>query len=249
MSVAVKPLYADNSMIDALKQLGMFLAVLGLMTGAASRSEAGEISTIPNATSTINSFGQPSSGSTPTYGQTFVASSSLGLFLDSVTFVVANPQTSAVPFQAFVYGWNGTGITGPALYASSTQQISPNGNSFTPITVDLGGTLLNNGSQYIVFYSTLNNPGSVGGLSFQVAPDSSYAQGTFRFNNSTTSISDLNGGWGPVGDVVDLGFTLSFSSDPTVNAVPEPSTLAGAGLGIAVAVGAALKRRRKAAVA
>ena len=98
---------------------------------------------------------------TPTYGQTFVDPAANPL-LTGVTFEVNSIVGSqAIPFQAYVYAWSGTAITGPALFTSAIESITP-ANGFQAITIATPGTVLTPGSSYIAFFSTLGDSTSTG---------------------------------------------------------------------------------------
>ena len=61
-------------------------------------------------------WGSVATGATPNYGQTFVAPVSDPV-LTSMSFIIKN-NSGPIPYHAYVYGWNGGALTGPALFTS-----------------------------------------------------------------------------------------------------------------------------------
>ena len=207
------------------------------LTAALGTAQAGTISTLPS-TGNIGFFGAPSSGSTPTYGETFVATAALGLYLSDFTFYFQNNSAGTLAYQAQVYRWSGSGVIGSALF-STNATIGPTGTSYVPITTQVNDLALLDQTSYIALFTTVNTGGSVGGLRAQNSLDSSYPSGTFEYNNSATA-AGLSGNWNNVGNFGDLTFTMNFDAAPS--AVPEPDSLALAGLAL---LAAAVARRRK----
>ena len=224
----------------------LVLAVL-VLAGITGESARADITTIAawNAASQpgVASWGNPA-GSTPTYGETFTATGG-NTTLTSMTFEIQSVGGASIPFQAYVYAWNGTGITGSALFTSSVQGV-PFGSGYQAITVSTGGTLLTAGQQYLAMYSTIGDGGSAsstgewGGF----LPDTTYTGGTFEYNNAA-SLGALNGNWDLSGNLGDLAFDLAFAPA----AVPEPSTWMLLGLGASIGiVSRGLRRRDKPAL-
>jgi hypothetical protein len=207
-------------------------AILGL----ASTAYAGTISTLPS-TGNIGSFGNVSSGSTPTYGQTFKASAGLGLYMRDFTFYFNNSSSSALSYQAQVYRWNGNAITGPALF-SINSSLAGTGASYVGITTQTNDILLQDQLSYIALFTTVNTSGSVGGARALTSADSAYTNGTFAFNNNGT-MAGLSSGWAQ-NVFGDLAFTMNF--DNVSSSVPEAGTLPLFGIGL---LGALFILRRK----
>jgi hypothetical protein len=162
---------------------------------------------------------------TPTYGQTFLDPSGYPL-LTGITFEINNVSAQAFLYQAYVYAWNGSEITGPALFTSAVET-SSTVHGFEAVTVATPGTLLTPGNEYIAFFSTIGEGGPVGVSIWGAMQDSpshaggaSYADGGFFFNNSASFSALATTAWDSRGD---LAFTLDFATQDAAP-VPEPST-------------------------
>ena len=81
-----------------------------------------------NGTNSIGPWGTVSSavssGTSPTFGETFIDPTG-NPFLQSITFEILNISGSPIPFQGHVYAWNGTSLTGPALFTSPVMSARP----------------------------------------------------------------------------------------------------------------------------
>ncbi len=204
-----------------------------------ARSSQAQVTITVAPTGSIGSFGTPASGSTPTYGEVLTDPAG-NPYLQSITYNIDNPNAAVIPFQAYVYNWNGSSITGSALYTSAPLSIAPSGNLFLPVSVTGINTALTPGSQYLVFFSTLGFAGNIGGARYQTAPDSAYTGGTFAFSNAATFATLPNSFTSGV--FGDLAFTATFT--PTSTAVPEPGSVALL-TGLSLTGAALLRRRRK----
>ncbi len=183
-----------------------------------------DVSPIPWDGSSSVSPWRPTGLPTPTYGETFLDPAGNPL-LTGMTFEINDFSTPAIPFQAYVYAWNGTSITGPALFTSAVMSV-PSASGFQAVTVPTPGTVLTPGDEYIAFYSTLGDggdPSSTSAWGFMQNPpaDNAYTDGTFEFNNSTNFSALTSPTWISLGS--DLAFTLTFAPAPA--AVPEPSSV------------------------
>jgi len=221
-------------MIQSLKlrALGAACAILAA-TAATPATAATSIDTTGSFTSNWHPFGQPD---TSAYGQTFTVGSdnvlnSFSLYLDGQ---VATP----VNFTAYVYAWNGSEITGSALYTSANQLFSGSAdNSPMEFAFNTGALGLNSGSQYVAFLFA-----NSGGLANMPAASSNYGGGSFVFNNVGPDFSSLSSTpWAVVGS--DVWFKATFNG-----AVPEPGTWMMMLLGFG-AMGVAMRRDRKKLVA
>ena len=106
-------------MLAALATIGLQLTLTPLMADVT-------ITTLPPSNS-VQPWGTPTSGSTPTYGQLVIAPAGNPI-LKTVTFSISNGNLMPIPYQASVYAWNGTvatgtAITGPALFTSATMSV------------------------------------------------------------------------------------------------------------------------------
>ncbi len=117
--------------------------------------QAQNIDTTPswNHHTGLFSWGEPQGS---TYGQVFTATDQ-DQCLESFTFFLEqdNGASSNIPYRAFVYAWDGTKPTGPALFKSKLRStgVLPS-NSYTHITVNPGMIKLTTGQQYVCFFST-----------------------------------------------------------------------------------------------
>jgi hypothetical protein len=198
-----------------------------------------------NGTTSVTPWGTVASGATPTYGETFVDPAGNPL-LQSMTFEIQNTSGSAIPFQAYVYNWTGTALTGSAVFASAPMTV-PSAPGFQAVTVPTFSAQLVPGNQYIAMFSTIGDDGTTTGVAawglMQNPPgDNAYVNGTFVFNNNTTfpPLFTPNTTW-TTNFNNDLAFALNFTN---TSAIPEPSPLALVGLASALVGVPVLVRRR-----
>ncbi len=174
-------------------------------------------------------------GSTPKYGQTFVAPDATTL--DSMTFHIDDKGT-AIEFQAYVFEWDEAQFraTGPALFTSGSA-FTTGIDGFAPITVSTGGVSLTESLDYVAFFFA----STPGGASWSFNNDAmSFASGSFVFQNEDT----LGGATGQIWEnfaVGDLGFTLEFSGGASTVPVPAALPMLLSGIG---ALGFAARRRK-----
>ena len=235
MTAFPKP-YSNKEIMLDLFSFSRTATVGFALAAALGATHAGVITTLP-ATGQIGSFGSVSSGSTPTYGQTFVATAALGLYFKDFTFYFQNSGSTALQYQAQVYAWNGTGITSPALFSTSAS-LAPTGQAYAAILTDGNDLLLQDQASYIALFTTINSGGTIGSLQTQTVADSTYAGGRFQYNN-TSSQAGFSSFWNTFGNFGDMAFTMNFNNGPA--AVPEPGSLAL--IGIAALCAVATRRR------
>jgi hypothetical protein len=246
-------------MTTRLTQFGLVVISAGLLAGVPPRASADVIiDTTPlwNGSNGISSFGLPN---TATYGETVTAPAAPDDLLDSFSFLVREDY-GTVAFRGYVYAWDGAKATGPALFVSPTQTLTP-GASFQSVTFTTGGVPLTPGARYVLFASPSGVPGSdpstgsewayLGTSTF--AGQDGYAGGNFVFLNNgndpaqwtTTAWNDPTYYGGRSGD--DLAFRVSFAAPPPPPPpVPEPSTLALLALGGGALAGWRRWRKRRA---
>jgi hypothetical protein len=88
-------------------------AAMILCWGWRAASEASAITIPQGPGQDISPWGD--NGAFATVGQTFTADSSLGLFLDDFTFYVENACANKITYDADVFAWNGSNVTGSPL--------------------------------------------------------------------------------------------------------------------------------------
>jgi hypothetical protein len=215
----------------------LFLAAGLLAAFAGGSSRAGIITTVP--TGDTGPWGMPDSDATPTYGQVITIPAGDDSLI-SITFNIQNANGGAVPFQAYVYNWTGTAVTGGALFVSAPQSAAISDATYAPETVSLGNTPVTAGQQYLVAFSTLGfSDPAIRDNRFQTSSDTSY--GLFEYNNSSTFLGLYDPVmWNERGNFGALAFTAVLGP---LSAAPEPgsNTLLGIG-GAFCLVGLAVRR-------
>ncbi len=116
-------------------RMGSTVAALGMALGFLTQAGANTIiDTTPawNGSSGISSFGNPN---TATYGETITAPTNGDTQLENFTFFINGPSQQS--FKGYVYAWNGSEATGPALYTSPTMSLA-GGNAYEATTFNTG---------------------------------------------------------------------------------------------------------------
>jgi hypothetical protein len=145
---------------------------------------------------------------TATYGQTFTAP---GGVLDSWTFYLQNEYVTPQNFEFFVFGWNGSSATGPALYQSSLQTVTPSETAYTPFTVN-PNLALTAGQQYVMFINESGLNGSTDGFIAQGGSGSSPLGGEFVYLNNGDDFSQVTSTAWKTYVFSDSAYIADFSS-------------------------------------
>ena len=156
-------------------------------------------------------------GGFPTFGQTFATPSSRDALLSSATIYISNPNNQTpFSYQAYIYEWDGSKISGTALYSSSVISTSP-GTAYSALMLSAGGYRIVYGKEYVLFVTStsVNNSGNLTNYAIKAVSGNPYSGGQVvysgegSFNNlSTTSWSmDYYSDY-------DLALVLNFSPVP-----------------------------------
>jgi hypothetical protein len=170
-----------------------------------------------------------------TYGQVITAPEPV---LESFTFYMNQP--SDYIFQTYVYKWDGSKITGSALWQSDPMSTTGPG-TYEAITSYTGGINVTPGNQYVIFANVVDhyNVAGVDGGKWGFMTTNPYSGGNFVYlNNYTGNFNFLSqNAWTSWGESYDLAFAASFST----STVPIPAAI----FLFAPALGAVVMLRRK----
>lgn len=186
---------------------------------------------------------------TQTYGQTVTTPTdnvltSFSFWLGRTSTMYPDPSTPSLSFMAYVYAWNGSMATGPALYTSgvTTHNATPS-TPFTKYTFTTGGLSLVPGDMYALFFSTTGLAGT-GRIQWESAPTDEYGGGSFIFlNNGESTAAWTSDSWTQGLFASDLHFEATFASATAT--VPEPSTWLLMITGLLGLGAVALRRKRE----
>jgi hypothetical protein len=162
---------------------------------------------------------------TPTFGQTFTVPTDENTVLTSFTFALRASASSMLNYRPYVYAWDGSKITGPALYSGGISSYSS--TSYAPVEVDTGELSLTPGAQYVAFFTLLDTDGttidgSFGSGSMGIHSSFSVYGGGEHVQTNTADFNNLDDtAWFPF-----FGLDLAFKATFIPVAVPEPSTWA-----------------------
>jgi len=232
----------------SLSSRGLLATVATAATLAVAPLRAQTISQ-PVNTAPVYGFGNAGAGFVPTIGQSFVAT---GPFLTGFTFWLSNeasigtgpdntPNAEILTFQGYLAVWDGAGIVGPLLFASSLQ-VGPTvlSQAYTFNTAPLAVTA---GSSYLAFLTVPDLGALLSSAAIEGSDDNS--SGGQLFLSSNNDVGALVAGGSA--EWLDLGvqshFAATFSQTTTV---PEPATgvlLIAPLLGVVVATRARRRRR------
>jgi len=122
---------------------------------------------------------------TTTYGQLITAPKKN--MLKKFSFWWANESSGSMVVRGEVYAWDGTKATGSALWESKPRHISYSDSSFHEETFKPGALPLTPGAQYVLFASIAKDYEKCTNdyeLIWGIVDDSSYADGTFVYQNN-----------------------------------------------------------------
>lgn len=191
------------------------VACIGLALPAAGQANAISTWGSWNGSSAVTPFGDEGSA---TYGQV-VTGPPQQASLQSFTFYVKLPPQ--LVFQAYVYAWNGSEATGPALYEGPAVHTTEEG-VYQPITVQTGNISVTPGQKYVLFISVSKDEaadrgtGKVGLMG--VTSSSAYEGGTFVYlNNEYSPGAWTTESWTEISSY-DAAFTAVFATEQEVAA-------------------------------
>jgi hypothetical protein len=180
-------------------------------------------------------FGNGNAG-TPSFGQVFTADPGTDV-MTSMAFEM-EPPAGGIPYQAYIFQWDGTEITGSALYTSSILTM-PSPGGFTLVTVDTGAVSLIDGDVYMAMFSVIGD-GAAANTQFATVPAGTFTGGDSFYNNSSTFPSLSTNTWLDANSTFSSQwvFDLEFQ-----NVTPEPATYGMVALGIALVLARARATR------
>jgi hypothetical protein len=201
---------AGRSIGRALASVPAVLVAGLLVCGSAVAATTLDTTPSWNGTDHEANFGD--TPATPTYGQLVTAPADS--VLTSFRFQMRVP--TAVVFRGFVFAWDGSKATGPALYESAPTHTT-NAAAFQPITFTPAAVPLIAGQQYVLFVSTSeDNWGGSGGNTGQLGwiQGNVYGGGNaVVFNNGADPSMWTSTAWDGNGDGFldfDFAFTAAF---------------------------------------
>lgn len=223
----------------AMKSLAVAVALAASVWTSAAVA-ATVIDTSAGPFGAVEPFGETD---TATYGQTFTVSGP-EKYLTRFAFRFDDfLDTDTVDFAAYVYAWDGTKATGPALYTSAMRTSTDNGGAggMEEFSFATGYVPLVIGDQYVAFLSVTDYFDGEPGTSFWELSDTDVLPGgAFVFTNNSSDMSLLTSQeWDSSSvfvDGQDTWFKATFS-------IPAPLSL-GLLVAGALALGAARTRRR-----
>lgn len=206
------------------------LATTALIILPIAGAQAATVSTLDKESTTIISWGQPNTG---TYGQTITLTE--GMSLDSVTFRIED-YGSSITYDLYVYAWDGSKATGPALNVTSGTTAGL--KSMQNVTTTTGGVDLDAG-EYVISYQATSSGSSRWGATYNDAS----IEGNFVYmNNGNDTGQHTSHNWSQFVSY-DLAYSFEFSE---IAPVPLPASLPILASGLAIA-GFVGRRRKKAA--
>ena len=201
-----------------LRHFCRFVLVLSALLSGTANAQTADIDTYTawNSTTGIGDFG---GGTTQTYGQTFTVTSDS--VLSSFSFYMG--CTTGDTFHTRIYAWDGTKITGDALFSASAQT-APSDASSPPAFLEYSYApqIRLAPGDYVFFATTsLNSSTTAGDCKWGFRNSDVYSGGFVYLNHadgldfselSSTAWNDISGN--------DLAFKMSFQAPPPATPVP-----------------------------
>lgn len=180
-----------------------------------------------------------------TFGEVFTPPAS-NTVLNSFSFYFQTSGTGDYAFSGYVYNWDGTAVTGGALFSASGIVSGDGYQTFSP------NLTLTAGQSYIAMFSWVTGwSEGLGCAALNVdCPVNPSPNTQFHFSHSTTDAAWHNAAnWnGLVNNMWRVAFNLQLgdAQAPADPVVPEPATLSLVGLGLAAAARRRVRRGRRA---
>jgi hypothetical protein len=180
----------------------------------------------------ISSFGEPDAA---TMGQTFICPADSHM-VDFTFMFDDGPNPDFVDFEAYVYAWDGSKATGPALHASGPYSTTDNGGNggWENLTFSTNNLSLTPGGAYVAFVCTSNLFDGENGFAALGAVNG-YDDGEVVYMTNGDDFGLLTTkNWESGFSPTDLAFEMNFAT------IPAPGAGVVLGLG-----GLASARRRR----
>lgn len=167
---------------------------------------------------------------TPTFGQVITAPAG-DTALDRFTVhmrVWLGSQSGTITYRAYVYEWDGTKATGPAVFTGPAAQTVAVDGTYKAVTIETGGVALTAGNKYVLFLSDVDYPAGT------ISADwgwtgfgrSVYSDGDAVWSNATDFSFLTAAPWdGNYGGGADFAFTAEFSGGTPADTTAPAITL------------------------
>ena len=227
-------------------QLKIFTFLVLMLATRSSQADL-IINTTGSASGGVGIFGENTSGTQATFGQTFTVSPSSTILNEFAFFplqVTDPPFTDSFDYSFHLARWNGLRADGPILFSSPRMSTTNNGGAGGPEEVRFQiNQELDAGEVYVAFLTAEGHfDGEPGGVTFTTAGSStSYADGEYVFARRFDDFSQLTSTtWNFNSTTNSGGFDAHFEA--VFSAVPEPSAVLCLSIGLLACFG---QRRRR----
>jgi hypothetical protein len=155
-----------------------------------------------------------------TFGQTFVIHEEQA-HLESIEFLVNDYAPHSAPevctFEVFIMAWDGSKPTGPVLFQSEPLTTTGKFAYNDDFVVDLDGTSVVAGQEYIVFFTANNFLNDIRSDASMMIVDNIYADGILVTRHGFSFNDLLNGNWNDFwANRRDLAIRLEYSATPVL---------------------------------